>query len=95
MVEYNYLIIYDISDEKRLRRIAKLMESYGVRVQKSVFETKLNLVRLSELKKKATELIDEKEDGMKFFKFCPKCWQKKDCIGEQFDTNLFQPLLIV
>jgi len=33
-----WLILYDIRNEKRLRRIAKLMERYGERVQKSVFE---------------------------------------------------------
>lgn len=32
------LIIYDISDNKRRKKMVKLLESYGVRVQKSCFE---------------------------------------------------------
>ncbi len=32
------LIAYDIADERRLRRIAKVCEGFGVRVQKSLFE---------------------------------------------------------
>ena len=35
------LIIYDISDSKKRRKFAVLMESYGRRVQKSAFETSL------------------------------------------------------
>lgn len=32
-----YVIAYDIADEKRLRRVARLMERHATRVQKSVF----------------------------------------------------------
>ncbi|MBQ7266231.1 MAG: CRISPR-associated endonuclease Cas2 [Firmicutes bacterium] len=32
------LVIYDIVDNKRRNKFVKLMESYGVRVQKSAFE---------------------------------------------------------
>ena len=32
-----YLIFYDIADPKRLRKIAKIAESIGLRLQKSVF----------------------------------------------------------
>jgi CRISPR-associated endonuclease Cas2 len=31
------VIAYDIRDEKRLRKIAKLMQSYAIRIQLSVF----------------------------------------------------------
>ena len=34
---YYFLICYDISDNKRLRNIAKLLEQDAVRIQKSVF----------------------------------------------------------
>ncbi len=32
-----YLVCYDISDDKRLRKIARMMRGYGDRVQYSVF----------------------------------------------------------
>ncbi|HQM85027.1 MAG TPA: CRISPR-associated endonuclease Cas2, partial [bacterium] len=38
MKNKNRLILYDIRDPKRLLRVAKIMENYGYRVQKSVFE---------------------------------------------------------
>ncbi|MGN0241161.1 MAG: CRISPR-associated endonuclease Cas2 [Candidatus Weimeria sp.] len=35
------LIIYDIVDNKKRTKFAKLMEGFGIRVQKSAFEAKL------------------------------------------------------
>ena len=43
------LVIYDICDEKRLNKVAKLMESYGQRVQRSVFECELDRNSLARL----------------------------------------------
>ena len=37
----HYLIIYDITDNKRLQKIAKIMEDYGERIQRSVFEIEI------------------------------------------------------
>lgn len=35
---HRWVVIYDITDPKRLHDVAKCLESYGRRVQKSVFE---------------------------------------------------------
>ncbi|WOP20060.1 CRISPR-associated endonuclease Cas2 [Raineyella sp. LH-20] len=37
MSRRRYLIAYDIADPKRLRQVIKIMESYGTRLQYSVF----------------------------------------------------------
>lgn len=37
MARERYLIAYDIRDDRRLRRVCKLMEGYGTRLQYSVF----------------------------------------------------------
>ena len=44
-----YLVVYDISNEKRLRRIARILQRYGRRVQESVFECELERGRYEEL----------------------------------------------
>ena len=36
---YHWLILYDIRNVRRLAHVARIMESYAVRVQKSVFES--------------------------------------------------------
>ena len=49
------LVIYDITDDRRLRKIARVLRNYGQRVQKSAFECVLseeNAARLlTELRK--------------------------------------------
>jgi CRISPR-associated protein Cas2 len=37
-----YLVAYDISDEKRLRRVFKKMKTFGLHLQFSVFECELS-----------------------------------------------------
>lgn len=37
MARRRYLIAHDIRDDRRLRRVCKLMEGYGTRLQYSVF----------------------------------------------------------
>lgn len=44
-----HLIVYDISDDKRLRKVARICEDFGVRVEKSVFECDLPDDRFMEL----------------------------------------------
>lgn len=36
-----HVIAYDISADKRLRRVARICEDFGVRIEKSVFECDL------------------------------------------------------
>ncbi len=44
-----YLITYDVRDAKRLRRVAKLLEGYGTRIQYSVFRCRLDQLALEKL----------------------------------------------
>lgn len=37
-----YVVVYDISDDRERTRVDKVLKNYGFRVQKSVFECKLN-----------------------------------------------------
>lgn len=37
MKRFNFLICYDISNEKRLHKIAKILEKVSIRIQKSIF----------------------------------------------------------
>jgi len=37
-LNHRWIVIYDILDKKRLTKVAKLMESFGMRIQRSVFE---------------------------------------------------------
>ena len=44
-----WIVLYDIRNPRRLRRVARLMEGYGQRVQHSVFECDLGEAELNRL----------------------------------------------
>ncbi len=75
-----WLILYDIRNGKRLRRIAKLMEQYGERVQKSVFEAMCGEITIQKMRRQAGEIL-QKEDSLIVIKLCSQCWQKKKHYG--------------
>lgn len=56
-----YLIVYDICDAKRLRQTAKLLQRYGRRVQKSVFECDIKETRYRQLFKQLQNICKEKD----------------------------------
>jgi len=62
-----YLICYDITDDRRRTKVSKLLEAFGMRVQKSVFEAVLNQNQYDKLHKKLSNLLDEKQDQLRFY----------------------------
>lgn len=67
------IVTYDVSTEtkegrRRLRRVAKICESTGQRVQKSVFECKVNLMQYEDLERRLLAEIDEKEDNLRLYR---------------------------
>jgi len=67
------LVTYDVSTEtaagrRRLRRVAKVCEGVGQRVQKSVFECKVTLMQLEELERRLLAEIDQTEDNLRLYR---------------------------
>ena len=75
------VLAYDIRDEKRLRRVAKEMENWGLRVQKSVFECNISEKDLQHLKKRLLRLIDQSQDSIRIYFLCASCKPKTECLG--------------
>ena len=67
-----YAICFDVSDNRRLRRVANELENFGVRVQRSLFECWLDDSELAELKTRLERLIDPNEDHVRYYPLCPK-----------------------
>jgi CRISPR-associated protein Cas2 len=81
MATKHWLIVYDIRNTKRLRKVEKCMESYAWRVQKSVFETSAGDETINTLKWRLEQIIETKEDFVLFFNICKKDWQKQEKFG--------------
>jgi CRISPR-associated protein Cas2 len=67
------IVAYDVSTEtpegrRRLRRVAKVCESRGQRVQKSVFECQVNDMQYEELERALLAEIEEREDNLRFYR---------------------------
>jgi CRISPR-associated protein Cas2 len=58
------LVAYDICEPKRLARVARVCEDYGVRVQYSVFECRLEEDEFTDFWLQLLEEIDEQEDRL-------------------------------
>ncbi|MBI9080882.1 MAG: CRISPR-associated endonuclease Cas2 [Pseudodesulfovibrio sp.] len=75
------LVSYDVSFEdsggpRRLRRIAKICESYGQRVQYSVFECVVDPAQWAQLRHRLLEAYAEERDNLRFY-FLGKNWQRR------------------
>lgn len=69
---YRYLVIYDIAHPRRLQRVARVMEGFGQRIQKSVFECELELRELQALQKKVLQCMHTAEDAVQYMRLCPR-----------------------
>lgn len=68
-----YVLAYDITDDKRRQKIAKLCESMAERVQGSVFEGYFTAPELEKLVKKAKRVMKKEEDSLRVYMLCAAC----------------------
>lgn len=62
------VVSYDVVDNHRRRHLAKLLERYGERVQKSVFEMVLEEKELTGLVKRIERVIKKEEDSVRIYR---------------------------
>lgn len=75
------VVSYDIVDDKKRLRVAKLLKSYGERVQKSVFECRLDDRLYLKMKREIEKIIDWEEDGVRYYILCAGCLKNVDISG--------------
>ena len=74
-------VTYDIGDDRRRRKIARLMEDYGQRVQWSVFDCDLDEANLAHLRRLLTLLLDPEEDSVRIYRMCARCRGSVEVVG--------------
>lgn len=67
------VVCYDVNTEdragrRRLRRVAKVCESSGQRVQKSVFECRVDLMQLDDLERRLLAEINRDQDCLRLYR---------------------------
>lgn len=93
------LITYDVSTtsstgQSRLRRVAKVCQNYGQRVQNSVFECVVDATQFAELKIKLKSIINEKEDSLRFYQLGNNHKNKVEHVGIKESIDLEGPLIL-
>lgn len=93
------LIAYDVNitspkGAKRLRNVAKTCLNYGKRVQNSVFECLVNEVQFIKLKNELTQIIDHKEDSIRFYLLGTHWKRKVENIGKEYILEFENDLII-
>jgi CRISPR-associated protein Cas2 len=63
----NYLVCYDIADDRRLSHVLRYMKGKGVHLQYSVFHCVLTWPELMNLKEKLSGIINHKEDDVRIY----------------------------
>lgn len=77
-----YLVAYDISSDKLRARVATVLESFGARVQGSVFEVRLAESRLPELQRALDAVMGRRETGeVRVYPVCESCYRKAFAVG--------------
>jgi CRISPR-associated protein Cas2 len=81
-----WVVCFDISDDKKRKIIGDTLEEYGVRVQRSVFEIEITEKKLRDIIKKFDEMIDVREDSVRFYPFHKDTLRKTICLGFGLDA---------
>jgi len=93
------LVTYDVSTEtaagrRRLRQTAKACLNYGQRVQKSVFECRVDQAAYEELQRQLLKIIDEDVDNLRFYRLTEPLSKNVKEFGKFRATNFEGPLIV-
>lgn len=92
------LITYDVSTtnsvgQKRLRKVSKICQNYGQRVQNSVFECVVDATQFATLKMELIQIINEDEDSLRFYQLGNNYKNRVEHIGIKESVDLESPLI--
>lgn len=93
------LATYDINTEtakgrRRLKKVAKICEGFGQRVQKSVFECTLSHTQYEQFKHRLVRNIDEAEDSLRLYQLTQGRPKAVEVFGINDVRDLSEPLVV-
>jgi CRISPR-associated protein Cas2 len=92
------LVCYDVAATpegvKRLRHIATACQDYGVRVQYSIFECKLEARHWVEFRHRLLSLFEPSEDSLRFYFLCGADATLTEHHGVRRPVDLTGPLVV-
>ena len=78
------VVAYDVVSNKKRKKVSDILEGFGKRVNRSVFECELkNNKQRVELEQKLSEVIDKKSDSIRIYSICANCLSTSTVIGDE------------
>jgi len=77
----NYLVGYDMADDRRLARVAKVVKEFGTRIQYSFFHCFISEKQKERLKDRIKKIIDEEEDQVMILPVTERQLKEMEFIG--------------
>jgi len=81
-----WIVSYDISDPRRLRKVAKYLEGFGYRLQESVFRVLVSDRDLERMKWELTKRTAP-EDKIMYLRFCNSCAKNVEKLNPGIETG--------
>ena len=76
-----YIVAYDIANNRRRLKVAKILESWGYRIQESVLQLRLDSATLARVRARLAALISESDDVIHIYPICSSCADRADILG--------------
>jgi len=91
-----YVVTYDIADDKRWRKVFKLMHGYGQWLQLSVFQCRLTARRRAEMARRLEEVINNNADHVLILDLgqADKVEPHVESLGKSFETVKREAIVI-
>lgn len=74
-------IAYDVADDNRRAKVARLLYGVANRVQKSVFEGYLDEATFERVVRKLANLLDPQTDSVRLYRLCKTCRNQITVLG--------------
>jgi len=90
-----WIVCYDITDDKRRTKVVKIMESYGMRAQYSVFECDMSDRQQMRMKAQLEKVIDPEEDDIRFYPLNQADIKRVRTLGKKAQLNFLKDAEII
>lgn len=93
------LVTYDVATgdaagRRRLRRVARLCQDFGQRVQYSVFECEIDAAQWATLRARLIDQIDAESDSLRFYRLGTNWRARVEHVGSKAAYDPDGPLVV-
>lgn len=78
----NTVVVYDIVCNRRRTRFHNFLKELGIRSQRSVFECRLDMREVREIRRYCRDHLDLDKDAVRIYRVCATCMDKAIIQGQ-------------